>query len=145
MADDALTAGCLAVEQRLVEWAGWLRAGDLMPKGGPDFDSERRPRSERLPGDGGMVRSYLDAADREALDERARQLQKMIREMPPELQELVKITYLTPCVHDALPRRAAALRLGINETLYRIRKAQALAWVMGRLGVAAMPSLEQSR
>ena len=134
MADDALACGCASVEQRLIEWAGWLRAGSLAPKAGPEYDRERRPRGERVHGDGGMVRAYLDAADREAFDERARQVQRLLSEMPAELREVVKITYLTPCVHDALPRRAAALRLGINETLYRIRKAQALAWVMGRLG-----------
>lgn len=130
-----------SAEAWLIEWAGWSRAAPFVALAGEQA-SDRAARCAGLRpdkprGDGNMLRNYLAQGEREQMDRRARRVQTLVHEMPAHMRRLLSVTYLSPCESAVLPRRAAALRLGINETAYRIQKAQVLGWIAGRLGMLA--------
>ena len=128
------------VEQRIIEWVEWKQAIPLSTL--PSETIEYRLLtvgaacgSGGSPGDGGMSAAYQRMRHALDIDQRARAVNHVYKDMSAGMRTILDLTYVECWPKPVMPERTAADFLGMDRRAYREAKLQMLAWIGGRLNI----------
>ncbi len=129
------------VEHRLVEWCRWKNepACNYWPPESQTYKMMKEgagaSQSKGVASDGGMGAMVDRMAASISHDNRCREMNAAIEEMPELYKSFIRATFLGHWRDVPRPRRAAIVTMGCTEAEYRDIRSRAFGWIECRLNL----------